>query len=387
MKILRILSKSVAASAMVLASAQIGLAADTIKIGVIFPVSGAFASVGLGTLDGVKMAVEEINAAGGINGLQLTVIERDSQLKPDVASAAARELISKEGVKLFIGPSTSGTSLAVSEIAKLEKVVQIIPSAKTEALTAEKLHKYVFQLSATTDVDGKRYASTLEKIGAKKVCLTGYDYAYTTDFHRGIRDNLSKDIEITNEYLVKLGTTDYGTLVSQLMADPCDTILGSVWGGGFIAMVKQGNAFGLFKNKKLVWGADMGQYEMAEALKADFPEGMWATTRDLWYINDSDAMKEFHAKLAKVQGKEATTMYPVTGYNSVMFLKAAIIKAGSTDPDAVAEALEGLTIDTPLGKLTIDAKTHRANTPEYYGQLVTVPGSDIKRMTNITLEK
>ncbi|MCC0056172.1 MAG: ABC transporter substrate-binding protein [Rhodobiaceae bacterium] len=378
------LASSLAALALAFVTGSDARAADPIKLGVIMPTSGGVAALGNSLTDGIKLAVEEINAAGGVNGSMLEIVARDSQAKPDIASAAAKELISKEGVKVIIGPLLSGTGLAVSEVAKQEKIVNFAPSSKTEALTAEKLHKYIFQLAATTDVDAKRFSDLLNKIGAKKVCLVGFDYAYTTDLHRGIQANLN-GFEITKEYLVKLGSTDYNTLISELLADPCDTIMGSIFGGGFVAFAKQGAPFGLFKNKKLVWGAQIGNYETLAALKGDFPEGLWTQAADLWYYEGSEAHKNYLAALAKLQGRKETDMWPITGYGAVKFIAAAMQKAGSTDPDKVAEALEGLSIEGPLGTLTMDAKTHRANAPEFYGQVATVPGTDVKQMTKIEI--
>lgn len=376
------LASGLVAFAMAFVASPAVKAADPIKLGVIMPISGQVASLGNSLSDGIKLAVQEINEAGGVNGSMLEIVLRDSQAKPDIASAVAKELITKEGVKVIIGPLLSGTGLAVSEVAKQEKIVNFAPSSKTEALTAEKLHKYIFQLAATTDVDAQRFSALLKKIGAKKVCLVGFDYAYTTDLHRGIQANLD-GFEITKEYLVKLGTTDYNTLISELLADPCDTIMGSIFGGGFVAFAKQGAPFGLFKNKQLVWGAQIGNYETLAALKGDFPEGLWTQAADLWYYDGSEAHKNYQTALAKLQGRKETDMWPITGYSAVKFIAAAIAKAGSTDPDKIAEALEGLSIEGPLGTLTMDAKTHRVSAPEFYGQVATVPGSDIKQLTKI----
>lgn len=374
------------ALAMALTSGSAVFAQSTIKLGVLLPVSGGAASVGLGIQDGVKLAVEEINAAGGVNGKRLEILVRDTQLKPDLAVAAAKELLTKEGVKIFIGPATSGESLAVSEFAKNEKVVNISPSAKTESLTSTNLHDYIFQLPPTTDVDGVRTAKLLKEIGAKSVCFFGYDYPYTIDLFKAVRANLG-DIKDAGNFLVPLGASDYSTMVTQLVSNSCDTILGTTWGGGFISFVKQGTPFGLFKSKKLVWGSNLGEYAVAAALKGDFPEGMWAAASDVWYVDGNDAHKKFHAGLAKIQGKKETGMWPITGYNAVYFAKAAIEKAKSTEPAAVAAAMKGLTIQSPLGELTIDPKTHRANSPEFYGQVVTVKGSDVKQMSNARIVK
>ena len=374
-----------------IAGAIISLAAparaeDTIKIGVILPISGGAAYVGQGIGDGVRLAVDQINAVGGIKGRKLEILLRDEMLRPDASVAAAKELITKDGVKFIIGPATSATSLAVSELAKTEHIVNISPSAKTEAITGSKLHEYIFQLAPTTDVDGVRSVGVLNKIGAKSVCFTGFDYAYTQDWFKAIKANMGA-IQNAGEFLVPLNTTDYSTVIGQLIASPCDTVVGTMYGGGFIAFVKQAAPFGLFKTKKLLWGANTGDYAVAKALGPDFPEGVWAAASDIWYHEGSDAHAKYQAALAQLQGRKETDMWPITGYNAVNFLAAAIEKAGSDDPKAVRDALEGLTIDSPLGPLTLDAKTHRASSPEFYGQVNAVSGSPVKRMSPYELVK
>lgn len=355
-----------------------------IKLGLLVATSGVAAALGTGMLEGVQLAVNEINAAGGIKGRKLEVVVRDTQVKPDIAVAAAKELLAKEGVRILIGPTTSGESLAVSELAKNEKVVNIAPTAKAESITGANQHDYIFQLAATTDVEGVRFARLMKDVGSKSVCFVGFDFAYTTDLFKSIKANMG-DIKDAGNYLVPISATDYNSVISQLLANSCDTVAGTMFGGGFVAFMKQAAPFGFAKSKKIIWGASLGEYTVAQTLKGDMPEGMWAAAADAWYVNLTDTHKKFHDSLAKAVGKQETSMYALAGYNAINFAKAAIEKAGTDEPSAVAKALKGLTIQSPLGELTIDAKTHRVTNPEFYGQIRAVPGSDVKRMTNVRL--
>lgn len=377
-------SKVMGTALAALLTAGSAYAGETIKIGVLMPVSGGGAAYGAPAVNGIKLAVEEINAAGGVDGKMLEYIVRDSQLKPDVATAAARELITKEGVDVLLGAVSSGATLSISELAKQEKIVLIAPIAKSIALTESKKHKYIFQTSATTESEGRGMATILSKLGAKKVCVSGYDYAYTHDLYESLEKNLADGIEVVGTYHVKLGTTDFSAVISQMMGSECDTVAGAIWGGGFISFIKQASPFGLFKTKKFVWGAEAGSSEMANNLKSDYPEGFWSNAYDLWYHDGSEGHKKFQKALAKLEGQKETNMYPVQTYVAVYFLAEAIRKAGTTEADALVAALEGLTIETPLGPQTIDAKTHRSNTGEFWGPMTAVEGSDIKRMSPAT---
>ena len=357
------------------------MSADTIKIGVLLPTSGGGASYGIPAENGVKLAIKEINESGGVNGKMLEYFIRDTKLKPAVATAAARELITKEGVDVLVGAVSSGVTLAMSEVAKQEKVILFAPISKSIALTEDKFHKYMFQSSANTNIEGRVMAGVLKKVEARKICATGYDYAYSHDFFASLESNLEEGMSIVDTFYVKLGTKDYNALVSQLMGSDCDTVAGLIWGGGFVSMVKQANPFGLFDQKKFVWGAEVGSHEMSSSLKGDYPEGMWANSYDLWYSPLSDAHQAFLDDLAELEGQKETNMYPVTTYNAVKFLAKAIEIAGGTDSDALVTALEGMTMETPLGPMTIDAKTHRTETGEFWGPMKKVEGSDVLRMS------
>jgi ABC-type branched-subunit amino acid transport system substrate-binding protein len=358
-----------------------------IRIGFLNLLSGAAAELGAGMAPGVNLAVDEINAAGGVNGRKIEVIVRDEQLKPDVAVGMARELITAEKVDVLMGPLGSNTALAVSEVAKEAKILNFSPSASADDITGAKGHKYIFQLSSTSESDARRFAPLFTKVGAKKVCLTGFDYAYSTDLFTQLRKVLPADVQITREYLLKLGTTDYNTLISQLMADPCDTIMNMFYSGGFIALVKQAEPFGLFKTKKVISGGNNGDYNIAEALKEKFPEGLYSFSNDLWYVDSTPELKRYHETMAKMTGRKDFHAFGLYGYMSIQFIAEAIRKAGTTDGDKLVAAMEGLTVNTPMGPITMDAKTHRASKPAFFGPIVTVPGSDIKRMQPAVLTR
>ena len=355
------------------------LAKDSIKIGVLLPTSGSGAAYGIPAINGITLAIKEINTSGGLNGKKVEFTVRDTKLKPAVASAAAKELITREKVDVLLGAISSGVTLAVSEVAKQEKIVLFAPISKTTSLTGKNFHKYIFQSSANTLIEGHAMASIAAKIGSKKICVSGFDYAYSHDLFESLEQKLI-NATIVGRYYVKFGTKDFSALISQLMGADCDTVVGAIWGGGFLALVKQANPFGLFRQKKFIWGAEVGSYEMAGSLKNDYPEGIWANSYDLWYYNGSSDHKKFQTALAKLEGQKETNMWPITTYVGIKFLAAGIEKAGTSESEALVSALEGLTIKTPLGPKTIDPKTHRVNTGEFWGPMKKIDGSNVLRM-------
>ena len=131
---------------------------EPIRIGALYPTSGSAAVFGSPALDGHLMAVEEINAAGGVLGRRLETEARDTKLKPASAVAAAKELITKEGVSIILGSLSSAVGLALAEVARREKVIFVATIAKTIQLSTTRKHDYVFRTAANTDSEGRGIA-------------------------------------------------------------------------------------------------------------------------------------------------------------------------------------------------------------------------------------
>jgi branched-chain amino acid transport system substrate-binding protein len=358
-------------------------AAADIKIGVLYPTSGVGAIYGVPAMQGHDLAVEEINAAGGINGEKVVTFARDTQLNPAAASAAAKELITKNGVNVIIGGLASSVGLALSEVSKEEKVVYIATIPKTIKMTTEKLHPYVFRTASNTDFEGDAMAQMVKQVGGKKVCDIQLDYAYGHDLGDGVEKALparAPGAEIVIKLRPKLGATDFNAYITQIMGAGCDTVTSGLWGNHFVNFAKQAAPFGLFDQVKYITGGEIGSHEVASKMGADFPDNVWSNSYELWYNSITDAHKTFHAALAKKAGTEETAMWPMLAYIGVKFYATAANKAGSTDADAVAKALAGMTIDTPVGPMTINADDHQANTGQFWGEMVKKEGKPYRVM-------
>src|SRR5262245_18865853 len=137
-------------------------AESTIKIGYPMPLSGPASVYGVPVTKGAEMALQEINAKGGVLGRKLELLERDSKASADEAVRLARELIVKNNVDFLMGTLTSAEAPAVSTIAKENKIVFIAPTSKTVQLTSPKnLHSYIFRIASNTDIDGRSGASII----------------------------------------------------------------------------------------------------------------------------------------------------------------------------------------------------------------------------------
>jgi ABC-type branched-subunit amino acid transport system substrate-binding protein len=360
---------------------------DPVKIGVLYPITGTGAVYGVPAMEGHDMAVDEINAAGGILGRQIVSFKRDTKLNPADASAAAKELITKEGVDVLVGGLSSAVGLAISEVAKQENVVYVSTIPKTIQLTTEKLHKYVFRTASNTDFEGDAMAQLVQQLGIKNLCDIQLDYAYGHDLTAGVKKGLERhapDVKIVIELQAKLGATDYNALITQMMGAGCDGVTSSLWGAHFVNFAQQAKPFGFFDQVKYISGGEIASHEIAGKMKGDYPDNVWSNTYELWYDDHDPSHVKFHEDLAKRAGTQETAMWPVLAYIGVKFIAAAAEKAGSLDADKLAEALEGMTIDTPVGSRTIDAKTHQANTGQFWGPMVKKDGTDYRVMNPVT---
>ena len=358
-----------------------------IRLGVLYPIAGTGAVYGVPAMFGHDLAVDEINAAGGVLGQPLATFKRDTKLKPAAAAAAAKELITKDGVNVLIGGLSSAVGLAISEVARQEKVVYIATIPKTIQMTTTKLHDHVFRTASHTDFEGDAMAQIVAQLGIKKLCDIQLDYAYGHDLGAGIVRGLGRhapDVELVIELRPKLGATDYNAFISQILGAECDGITSGLWGSHFVNFAQQAKPFGLFERAKYISGGEIASHEIAGQMGEDYPDNVWSNTYELWYDHHDPSHVEFQAAVAEKAGTNETAMWPVLAYIGVKFYAAAAEKAGSIESDDIAEALKGLSIDTPVGPRTINPDDHQADTGQFWGPMVKKEGVEYRMMDPIT---
>jgi branched-chain amino acid transport system substrate-binding protein len=359
-------------------------AADTIKIGFPMPLSGPAAVYGVPVTKGAELAVADINAKGGVLGRKLELLPRDSKANADEAVRLARELIIKNNVDFLSGTLTSAEAPAVSTIAKENKVVFVAPVAKTTRLTApENLHPYIFRLASNTTIEGHTAASLMAKWGeVKRVATIAPDYAYGRDAVAAFVDHLKKlrpDIEIVDQQWPKLGEADFTAFITAQMGKKPDAVECNVFGGDFVTLAKEAGPLGYFKaiDNRIVDGAEVGTVDEAEALGADYPFGIVSDAYDpvIWGEGEPAEHKVFIENLKKAMNNQYGSGWAVMGYMAVVAISEGVKKAGSTESDKVSKALLGLNFDTPVGKRTIDEKTHETLAGEFWSEMVKDPNS------------
>jgi branched-chain amino acid transport system substrate-binding protein len=351
-----------------------------IKVGMPMPLSGPAALFGDPAAKGAQMFVDDLNAKGGLLGRKVELLARDSKADANEAVRVARELILKENVDFLVGTLTSAEGPAVSVVAKENKIVFIAPIPKTDQLTApDKLHPYVFRVAATTTIEGRSAAEIVAKWPVTRVATISFDYAYGQDVTQAFVEYLKKlkpSAQIVDQQWPKLGEQDYNPFINAQMAKKPEAVFSSIWGGFFVTYSKQARALGFFDAVRynFIGVGEAATPETTKAMGADYPVGIWGNSYDAFYWDGAGpAHKEYTARLAKYLKEEYPSSWAIQGYIGMQVLAEAIKQARSTDSDKVAKALLGLTVDTPVGPLTIRAKDHQANRGQLYGKTVKDP--------------
>ena len=348
------------------------IAADPVKIGLITDLTGMAYLLAKDNGDGAKMAVEEINKAGGVMGRPIELIVRDSALKTDVGIAAARELVVDQKVNFLLGPVSSAVRLAISDVAKQYKIPMVDSIGGSRRLVEDRGHDYFFELSLTTRTEAYGQAAGMAKLKGKKLVTIGPDYEWGRLEYEGFIQPFKKmrpDVEVVGEFWPKLGEKDYTPYITAMLAKNPDMIWSGLWGGDSIGFIKQAKGYGLFEKVPYMGNTDASSLQ---ALGADAPEGIYGWDRAPAYAIDTPAMTAF-VKAFDAKHHNIPTTWLVYGYESVQLIKWGIEKAGSDKPDAWVKAVKGATVPLLRGAITFREFDNVSNSPVYVGRLMKDP--------------
>ncbi|WP_282119306.1 ABC transporter substrate-binding protein [Ruegeria atlantica] len=324
---------------------------------------------------GWQLAVEQINAAGGIDGKQLEVISRDDTGDPATAIRIAEELVSKDGAVLIFGTFLSNIGLAVSDFAKQKEVLFIASEPLSDAIVWSKGNKYTYRLRPSTHMQAAMLAEQAAKLDAVKWATVAPNYAYGQDAVKAFKSELTKlrpDVEFVEEQWPPLFKIDAGSTVRALEASKPDAIYNVTFGGDLAKFVREGSLRFLFEDRDVA-SLLTGEPEYLDPLGAEAPEG-WIVTGYPSTDITTDEHKAFAEAYIEKFG-EAPKTGSIVGYNSILAIAAALEKADSTDTDALLAAMEGLTVDSsPTGPFTFRAADHQSTMGAYVGKTGTVDG-------------
>lgn len=345
--------KSVVAAAVVLAACNSLFAAKksaTIKIGGVAPLSGAVAVYGVECKNGIDLAVEEINAAGGINGQTIEFICEDDEGDPAKSVSAYKKLIAKDKARLIIGSLTSGCTLAITSQAQANKVVQIAPAATAPNIT--NAGNFIFRTCFIDPFQGRVGGKFAYKNLGSKTAAVLYDIG--NDYSVGLMENFVSEFEKQGGKIIAkesygAGEKDFNAIITKVKAANPDVVYLPDYYSTVALIAKQLRAQGV--NTPIV-GAD-GWDGLTENAGDEVLNGYYSNH----YAEDSDspAVKKFVKKFESKYNKKPNA-FAALGYDSMYMLKDAIIAAGSTDAPKVRDALEKIDNDYVTGHIKFDEK-------------------------------
>ena len=370
--------------ALSLAAPGVAGAADPIRIGDI----NSYKSLPAHTIpyrNGAELAIEEINAKGGVLGRPLELVSRDDQGKPGEAVRYAEELFVKEEVVLVSGSLFSHVGLALGAYAGQKKRVYLAAEPLADSLVWQDGNRYTFRLRPSTYMQAAMLAEVAAKTGAKRWATIAPNYAYGKDAVAAFKEVLKEkvpDVEFVGEQWPALFKIDAAAEVQALEAMKPDGIYNVTFGSDLAKLVREGSLRETFKDRTML-GLLTGEPEYLDPLGAEAPEG-WTVTGYPWYAIDTP---EHNAFLKAYQDKfdDYPRIGSLVGYNAMLSIAAAIEKAGSTETEAIVEAFKGLELDTPSGPITYRALDHQSTMGAWVGTTAVKDGKGV--MIDWTYEK
>jgi branched-chain amino acid transport system substrate-binding protein len=357
-----------------------------IKIGGQGVTSGAHADYGRQMIMGSTLAIDEINAAGGILGSKLELKFMDSELKGAVAVKNARYMVQDWGAHLLFGVDSSGVCMAVGPVLPELDRIHIFCHAATEKLTEQLVYekgiKNIFRISVPTYQDSIVAALVFKDFPEiKKWAGINCDYEYGRTCWTLFKSTLKKyrpDVEFVAEAWAPFWTTDFSPHVSAVMAKKPDGIFSTPWAGEGVMLLRQALLLGVFDQIQAWWQAMGGSVDLLEGLarevaKDKFKGKLWATARYIHNWPDTPENKAFVERYLKRWAR-----YPnysaETSYSAIYVFKEAIEKTKSLETAKLIKAIEGMRIKCPGGERYFRPEDHQAVYTVPAGRVIHDPG-------------
>jgi len=350
------------------------LFAQTIKIGAMFITSGPMGGYGVHGNQSIQMAVDEINAQGGILGRKVEALYEDTKLNKDNALAIAKKFITVDKVDFLIGPTSSGIATALSAVAREHKKILILTQAAADELTGADFHPYVFSTLSNAMMHSRSGAYLMASKPYKRYMCIGPDYSYGHSSWNSFKSKLQElrpDVQIVGELFPKFLAKDYGEQIKKLNEVKPDAVWSPLWGAGdAVNFIRQALPTGLFKQVKFAFPV-AGALEVLVPMGKDMPEGVFVSSRYFFPSPDSPMNRRF-VKTYRDKFKDYPDYMAGESYAGVLFIRAAAQRAGSTNAEKIIEAVEKepLAWETPEGWKIMRGEDHSVVEDCLWGETV-----------------
>ncbi len=381
-------------------------AAENYKLGVALGLTGTGALYSADQVEGIKLAVEEINAKGGLLGKhKIELFIRDTQTKPDVGVREVKDLILRDGIKTVINDYSSAVAVAVKPIAQEYKVIHIAAISNSENITKINFSPYTFQVVPNSYMQAKAAAIAIAKMAKEKgwkeyvTIASDYEWGRSTQAEAvKFLKELAPQLTLKKEFWPRLGETQFTSYITSIMAMKPDFVYGSLASKDNVAWMEQAKAYGFFE--KIPYpGSLISVTELMLEAKT-LPRGIIGLTRAPFFAHMDNPMMANFVKNYRAKYNKYPSDWAVLGYDAVYALKQGVEKAKSIDTEKVKDAMKGLTVNLTRGKLKFRGIDNQlscssyigvvADDPKYpfpiYKNIIEVKGSESERPENEILE-
>ena len=362
---------ALAALAATLAAPAFGQSGE-IRIAHIYSKTGPLEAYGKQTQTGLMMGLEY--ATGGtmtVNGKKLVVIERDDQGKPDLGKSLLASAYSDDKADIAVGPTSSGVALALLPVAEEYKKILLVEPAVADSITGDKWNKYIFRTGRNSSQDAISNAVAIDKEGTT-IATLAQDNAFGRDGVKAFKDAVKK-AKVGHEEYLPAATTDFTAgaqrLIDKLKDQPGRKIIWIVWAGA-------GNPFKIADMDLKRYGIEIatgGNILPAMVAYNQFP-GMEGATYYYYYGFSRNQANLWLVTQHYIKHKSPPDFFTAGGFSSAMALVTALKATnGDTNTNKLIKTMEGMSFDTPKGKMTFRKEDHQAMQSMYHFKIKVDP--------------
>lgn len=326
---------------------------------------------------GMQLAVDEVNASGGVLGRKIELITRDDNANPGDAVRAAEELMSRERVDVLTGSFLSNIGLALTDFAKQRKTFFLASEPLTDKIVWDNGNRYTFRLRTSTYMQVAMLMPDVTAMKKKRWAIIYPNYEYGQSAAASFKKLLKAaqpDVEFVAEQAPPLGKVDAGSVVQALADAKPDAIFNVLFGSDLAKFVREGNTRGLFKGMEVA-SLLTGEPEYLDPLKDEAPDG-WVVTGYPWYAIKTPEHEAFRSAY-EAKFKEYPRLGSVVGYSSIKSIIEGVKKAGSTDTEKMVTAFRGLNVVTPFGPIVFRPEDHQSTMGAFVGRTKNEGGKGV----------
>lgn len=329
---------------------------ETIKVGAILPFSGVYAALGEDLRDGMKLYFDSIDWEAG--GLEIELIEEDTEADPQVALRKTRKLMDQDDIDILTGAVSTAVAYAIRDDVDANKLPYVASHAGGDDLTREQRSDYIWRSSFSSWQIGNSMGEwAYDNIG-EKIYVAAADYAFGREASAAfIEAYTAAGGEVVGEVYPPLGNNDYASYLTTISNEDVDGVYGFFAGSDAVRFVQQYDEYGLQEQFPLIGSTWLVAEDVRESV-GDAAEGIYAST--FWdYTLESGENQEFVEAYESAYDRRPT-IESLEGYDAARVIAGALesLEGDISDPDKIVEAISNVTFASPRGAFAFDKDTH-----------------------------